>query len=295
MLGTHFLGMLAEKEGRRKQLSPEALEAMRRYAWPGNVRELRNAIYTAYLLADGDRIDTRALPPEIEAVPRSRSTGRRSRSRRHDPGRSGTPRHPHHARPLRGEQAQDGRGARCQPQDALQPVARVRVWATRKRSLVGTVRAPSTMAAPDTRLMLVHALQRAQVRSARDGLRPGSHVVRRAPRRRPRGLMLAWSRSAGRVALSTGPPGAWIGTVIQAGPSGEAPPKMLKAASSRDVQGAFSAHLAETHQHVARLEQMFVSFDERPRGNTVTAWPASSKKAGLSWIATRTAWRWTHA
>jgi len=41
---------------------------------------------------------------------------------------------------------------------------------------------------------------------------------------------------------------------------------MLKAASSRDVQGAFSAHLAETHQHVARLEQMSVSFDERPRG-----------------------------
>ena len=66
LLGTHFLEMLAEKEGRRKQLSPEALEAMRRYAWPGNVRELRNAIYTAYLLADGDRIDTRALPPEIE-------------------------------------------------------------------------------------------------------------------------------------------------------------------------------------------------------------------------------------
>jgi DNA-binding NtrC family response regulator len=67
LLCTHFLGMLAEKEGRQKQLSPDALEAMRRYAWPGNVRELRNAIYTAYLLADGDRIDARALPPEIES------------------------------------------------------------------------------------------------------------------------------------------------------------------------------------------------------------------------------------
>jgi two-component system, NtrC family, response regulator AtoC len=67
VLGTHFLGMLAEKEGRRKQLSPDALEAMRRYAWPGNVRELRNALYTAYLLADGDRIDARALPAEIES------------------------------------------------------------------------------------------------------------------------------------------------------------------------------------------------------------------------------------
>ena len=67
LLGSYFLDMLAEKEGRRKQLSSEALDALRRYNWPGNVRELRNAIYTAYLLADGDDIDARALPPEIES------------------------------------------------------------------------------------------------------------------------------------------------------------------------------------------------------------------------------------
>jgi DNA-binding NtrC family response regulator len=66
LLGSFFLEQLAEKEGRRKHLSPEALEALKRYAWPGNVRELKNAIYTAYLLADGDRIEPRALPPEIE-------------------------------------------------------------------------------------------------------------------------------------------------------------------------------------------------------------------------------------
>jgi len=66
LLCSHFLDMLAEKEGLQKHLASEALEALRRYTWPGNVRELRNAIYTAYLLADGDSIDTHALPPEIE-------------------------------------------------------------------------------------------------------------------------------------------------------------------------------------------------------------------------------------
>ncbi len=66
LLAAYFLDLLAEKEGRRKHLTTDAIEAMQRYAWPGNVRELKNAIYTAYLLADGDRIDRRALPPEIE-------------------------------------------------------------------------------------------------------------------------------------------------------------------------------------------------------------------------------------
>jgi DNA-binding NtrC family response regulator len=66
ILGAHFLEALAIKEGRRKFLSPDALEALKRHTWPGNVRELKNAVYTAYLLADGDRIEPRALPPEIE-------------------------------------------------------------------------------------------------------------------------------------------------------------------------------------------------------------------------------------
>jgi DNA-binding NtrC family response regulator len=66
LLSGHFLDLLAEQEGRRKQFNADALEALKRHSWPGNVRELKNAIYTAYLLADGDRIGARALPPEIE-------------------------------------------------------------------------------------------------------------------------------------------------------------------------------------------------------------------------------------
>jgi DNA-binding NtrC family response regulator len=66
LLGGHFLELLAEKEGRHKHLSPEALDACTRYPWPGNVRELKNAVYTAYLLADGDRIEARSLPSEVQ-------------------------------------------------------------------------------------------------------------------------------------------------------------------------------------------------------------------------------------
>jgi DNA-binding NtrC family response regulator len=33
------------------------------YAWPGNVRELRNVIERAVILAKGDFIETRHLPP----------------------------------------------------------------------------------------------------------------------------------------------------------------------------------------------------------------------------------------
>ncbi len=39
-----------------KQLSPQALEALRAYAWPGNVRELKNAMQRAALLAKDEVI-----------------------------------------------------------------------------------------------------------------------------------------------------------------------------------------------------------------------------------------------
>jgi DNA-binding NtrC family response regulator len=76
LLGAYFLEQLAEREGRRKHLSPGAIEALRRHSWPGNVRELRNAIYTAYLLADGDRIEASALPSpgDSSSAPGDRSS-----------------------------------------------------------------------------------------------------------------------------------------------------------------------------------------------------------------------------
>ena len=66
----HFLDEIAQKEGVRKEITPEALDALTRYTWPGNVRDLRNVIESAYILAD-EIIDMDSLP---EAVKVTRAT-----------------------------------------------------------------------------------------------------------------------------------------------------------------------------------------------------------------------------
>jgi len=43
-------------------------------------------------------------------------------------------------------------------------------------------------------------------------------------------------------------------------------PKMVKAATAATLKAAFESHLEETRGHVARLEQVFASLDEKPRG-----------------------------
>jgi ferritin-like metal-binding protein YciE len=43
-------------------------------------------------------------------------------------------------------------------------------------------------------------------------------------------------------------------------------PKMAKAAESSDLQTAFTSHLRETEKQVTRLEQVFRSVGEKPRG-----------------------------
>jgi ferritin-like metal-binding protein YciE len=46
----------------------------------------------------------------------------------------------------------------------------------------------------------------------------------------------------------------------------QALPKMAKAVTSDELRTAIENHLAETEQQVSRLEQIFESFDESPRG-----------------------------
>jgi ferritin-like metal-binding protein YciE len=46
----------------------------------------------------------------------------------------------------------------------------------------------------------------------------------------------------------------------------EALPRMAKAAQSPDLQKAFTKHLRETEGHVGRLERIFTSLGEAPRG-----------------------------
>jgi len=43
-------------------------------------------------------------------------------------------------------------------------------------------------------------------------------------------------------------------------------PKMAENANSSDLRNAFEAHLNQTRQHIARLEQIFQKLDETPKG-----------------------------
>ncbi|HEX8180387.1 MAG TPA: sigma-54 dependent transcriptional regulator [Pyrinomonadaceae bacterium] len=47
------------------EITPEALDALRRYDWPGNVRQLRNCLERGVLLANDGRITVNELSPEI--------------------------------------------------------------------------------------------------------------------------------------------------------------------------------------------------------------------------------------
>ena len=51
----------------------------------------------------------------------------------------------------------------------------------------------------------------------------------------------------------------------------DALPKMAKASHSPELKAAFTSHLKETEGHVARLERIFETIKESPRGKTCKA------------------------
>jgi two-component system response regulator HydG len=53
-----------------KALSPEALQALRRYSWPGNVRELENILERGVILCQGEALGLAELPPQIQRLAR---------------------------------------------------------------------------------------------------------------------------------------------------------------------------------------------------------------------------------
>ena len=55
-----------------RAVDQEAMYLLERYAWPGNIRELRNVIERATILAEGDFIEAKHLPPPV--VTRSEQT-----------------------------------------------------------------------------------------------------------------------------------------------------------------------------------------------------------------------------
>jgi two-component system nitrogen regulation response regulator GlnG len=66
--------LVKQRKARATKVAPEAMAVLTRHAWPGNVRELENAIYRSAVVAQGDAILLKDLPPELrslggEAVP----------------------------------------------------------------------------------------------------------------------------------------------------------------------------------------------------------------------------------
>ncbi|MBI5512917.1 MAG: sigma-54-dependent Fis family transcriptional regulator [Deltaproteobacteria bacterium] len=66
LLIQHFLETHAARFRRPAlRLAPEVRACLESYPWPGNIRELENVLERCVLLADGDTIRLRDLPPEV--------------------------------------------------------------------------------------------------------------------------------------------------------------------------------------------------------------------------------------
>ena len=67
LLADHFVEKYNSRHKRRiTRLSTPAIDLLMAYHWPGNVRELENAVERAVLLAEGDVIHARLLPPSLQ-------------------------------------------------------------------------------------------------------------------------------------------------------------------------------------------------------------------------------------
>jgi two-component system nitrogen regulation response regulator GlnG len=63
MLVQHYLRRLSRELGRElREISPEALDILRRYSWPGNIRELQGVLKQAILKASGSVLVPTFLP-----------------------------------------------------------------------------------------------------------------------------------------------------------------------------------------------------------------------------------------
>ena len=141
LLAQHFLDELERVEKEKKRFGDDALALMRGYRWPGNVRELRNVVQSGYILGAGR--DHGRMP----AAGTTRTCARdavRGGGRRHGHGeardhhrRRGAPADLRDAAAVRRRQDARGRNARHQPEDPLQPPARVREGRAHGRSRGG--------------------------------------------------------------------------------------------------------------------------------------------------------------
>jgi two-component system nitrogen regulation response regulator NtrX len=68
LLVKHFLNQLGRENNRRpKQMTPAAMDLMKRYRWRGNIRELRNTIERMIIMTEGDVIDVADVPDTVKS------------------------------------------------------------------------------------------------------------------------------------------------------------------------------------------------------------------------------------
>ncbi|HUB26533.1 MAG TPA: sigma-54 dependent transcriptional regulator [Tepidisphaeraceae bacterium] len=66
-LANHFLKTQAELyDEQAKTISAEVVHLLERYSWPGNVRELSNVMEHAHVIAQGQEITVKDLPPRLQ-------------------------------------------------------------------------------------------------------------------------------------------------------------------------------------------------------------------------------------
>jgi two-component system nitrogen regulation response regulator NtrX len=70
LLVAHFMEELSREQGLQpKELSPEAMESLKRYGWPGNIRELRNLVERLMIMIPDSRVRAEDIPAFLEGPP----------------------------------------------------------------------------------------------------------------------------------------------------------------------------------------------------------------------------------
>lgn len=73
-LTDHFLRRLAERDGKHKAFTLDAIDALKRHHWPGNVRELENEVERIWVLSG----DESRLTPELLSPAVTQTTGEKA-------------------------------------------------------------------------------------------------------------------------------------------------------------------------------------------------------------------------
>jgi len=73
LLVDYFIEKTAREYGRRFYFSSECMQILSSYNWPGNVRELENLIERVAIMAETDRIESKALPAYLSSCKETQS------------------------------------------------------------------------------------------------------------------------------------------------------------------------------------------------------------------------------